>query len=301
VGLPPSCAQGPLCNGESCCASIEMPATTTFLRGRSTEKCATCISGCPDGAVCLDAELPEGAIKLSAFKLDKYLVTAGRMKQFVAAYDAWRGGTTNPALGAGANPNNSATGFKTGWSLPVDAAALRASFSPGSADSNLGLPGGDNFPMNYVQWPVAFAFCIWDGGRLPSEAEWEYAAAGGNENRLYPWGGTPPSTQLAHFRQANPSVPVGSYPEGQAAFGHLDMSGLLMQWGYDEYNAYYYEDTPTCFDCSFDSGVDAIYRVLRGGSYVNSSESGLLRSAARFPRHQDESSSVAWGFRCARP
>jgi hypothetical protein len=57
----------------------------------------------------------------------------------------------------------------------------------------------ENLPMNCVPWYKAFAFCVWDGGRLPTEAEWNYAATGGNEQRKYPWGSTAPDDALAVF------------------------------------------------------------------------------------------------------
>ena len=59
---------------------------------------------------------------------------------------------------------------------------------------------GDNeqLPMNCVGFYEAFAFCLWDGGRLPTEAEWESVAAGGEENRLYPWGSTAPGADAMH-------------------------------------------------------------------------------------------------------
>src|SRR6201999_4137350 len=55
--------------------------------------------------------------------------------------------------------------------------------------------GDDSRPMNCVTWFESYAFCIWDGGFLPSEAEWEYASSGGKDYRLYPWGNTDPGLQ----------------------------------------------------------------------------------------------------------
>lgn len=78
-------------------------------------------------------------------------------------------------------------------------------------------PGAqENFPMACVEWPTAYAFCLWDGGRLPTEAEWEFAAAGGDQNRLYPWGGTEVAVDTAPghcLAQAACSLTgVGSFP-----------------------------------------------------------------------------------------
>jgi formylglycine-generating enzyme required for sulfatase activity len=70
----------------------------------------------------------------------------------------------------------------------------------------------DQYPMNCVNWYEAFAFCIWDGGRLPTEAEWEYAAAGGDENRIYPWGNDVAEPLPASYAATgnSPRIAVGS-------------------------------------------------------------------------------------------
>jgi hypothetical protein len=81
-------------------------------------------------------------------------------------------------------------------SLPVDAAALTAAVKCNSTwqtwSDSPGTPSAESHPMNCINWYEANAFCIWDGGRLPSEAEWNYTAAGGSQQRQYPWGATAP-------------------------------------------------------------------------------------------------------------
>ena len=94
-------------------------------------------------------------------------------------------------------------------------------------------PGGsETRPMNCLDWYDAYAFCIWDGGFLPTEAEWNFAAAGGGEQRLYPWS-VPPTSQTIDASYAvyevDATAPVGSKsPNGDARWGHADMAGNVM-------------------------------------------------------------------------
>jgi formylglycine-generating enzyme required for sulfatase activity len=114
---------------------------------------------------------------VSDFRLDDYEVTIGRFKNFVAVYEDHQ-----PGVGSGRNPNNADDpGWASSWNdaLPGSQAELEASVvacdapfvTYGSADANL--------PMNCITWFEAYAFCIWDGGRLPTDAETNYAAVGG--------------------------------------------------------------------------------------------------------------------------
>jgi sulfatase modifying factor 1 len=282
------------CQGESCCTSIAVPGGT-FPMGRSTD--STSSDYYPSGYY---NELPEHTATLSSFALDKYEVIVGRFRQFVADYDNWHVTSGNPTLGAGANPNNPATGWDTAWSssLPASSSALITNLKCDSTYLTWSDTAASNeaIAINCVNWFTAFAFCIWDGGRLPTEAEWEYAAAGGRQNRLYPWGCASPDSSLANFSGCtgcpdSPLVPVGSFPAGAGYWGHMDLAGGMFEWVVDYYAGY---TGDACTDCAVTSGT---YHVNRGGCWESSVTSPLRVAYRSF---YDVGQRYFMGFRCAR-
>ncbi len=278
------------------------------------------------------SELPEHPVTVNGFRLDRYEVTVARMRNFVQAYDAWRA-AGHPAEGEGAHPEIPGSGWSTSWNLlsasggvyvgakavPESAADAVATMttkcSRGSANASYSAVAGarDNLPVNCVNWYLAYAFCAWDGGYLPTEAQWEYAAAGGEENRLYPWGPQSPAGRARYGGDSSASSveemfgPVGSYSTGGGRWGQLDLAGSLDEWNLDTFAADWYSSGgAACADCANlgEWVTGGVVRSWRGGDWASSEASGYLRSAARSgapDNWYDGITDIEAGFRCARP
>jgi len=295
----PSCDDGLECNGESCCTSIVVPAGT-FPMGRTSETCSDCTDGCPAGMSCDPDELPEHPASVASFVLDKYPVTVARFRAFVLAGGGTQDGAPSP--GDGAFPGLAGSGWALFWNadLVPDQAALVGAFdcdlfSPTWAS---GAGPNDQYPMNCVTWYEAFAFCIWDGGRLPTEAEREYVAAGGDENRLYPWGNDHTELLPANYESTDDTarVAVGSHPDGDGRWGHADLGGGVWEWLLDGYTDTWYTTVEEgCTDC-VNQSTEA-YRVVRG-SYWGGWPQDLRVTYRQAYAPTARGSFI--GFRCAR-
>ncbi len=101
----------------------------------------------------------------------------------------------------------------------------------GMTESNYEI-GDDDLPMTCVSWVQAVAFCAWEGRRLPTEAEWQYVAAG-PEGRRYPWGESVPTCEQATVLGCDFPKPVGSAPLGVSEDGVEDLTGSVFEWVWD--------------------------------------------------------------------
>jgi formylglycine-generating enzyme required for sulfatase activity len=128
---------------------------------------------------------------------------------------------------------------------------------------------------------------------LPSEAQWEYAARG-PQNNIYPWGNAAPDATLANFDDnVGKTTAVGSYAAGASWVGALDMAGNVWEWVRDGYDGNYYQNSPKDNPYLEDGNGT---KVLRGGSWL--SNSNLVRASYR-DGYNPSSSSDNFGFRCA--
>jgi sulfatase modifying factor 1 len=291
MGLPPICGAT---GSSSCCATLPVPAGTVL---RSYD-------------VGTDAQFPNASFpaSVSAFDLDKYEITVGRFRAFVAA---GQGTSTNPpAVGAGAHPSLANSGWSASWnaslSSSTDGLIAALACDPSYASWTNVPAGNETRPINCITWYEAMAFCAWDAGYLPTEAEWNYAATGGDQQRTYPWATPPGSLAIDSGRASFGCLGdgtagctaadlrgVGELSAGDGRWGHSDLAGNVWEWTLDWYATPYSNPCTDCADLSA-----ASFRVHRGGGFRNTEVSSRTATRGYDPTTY-RASDV--GGRCARP
>jgi len=224
--------------------------------------------GCVAGdSQCSESENPQHAVTLDAFYMDVFEVSVAKYKACVDA-----GKCTAP----------SGIGFTCNW----------------------GVVGKAQHPVNCVNWSQADAYCKWTDSKahLPTEAQWEKAARGGAEGKVYPWGDTldcdhavwnDDKATTGQGCDGDGTMAVGSKPVGKNGYGLYDMAGNVWEWTADWYDETYYGVSPAANPSGPASGS---IRVQRGGGFGGAD---YLRASVRgdfYPSVFDD----LLGFRCSR-
>ncbi|HYF97807.1 MAG TPA: formylglycine-generating enzyme family protein [Coxiellaceae bacterium] len=283
-------------------------------------------------------EFPKHPVTISSFWMDSAAVTNAQFQQFVTATGYITTAEKKPdwkLLKQQLPPNTlkpdesklvaaSLVFTPPDHAVPLDNAAQWWTWMP---DANWLHPRGPksnisglaNHPVVHVSWDDANAYCQWAGKRLPTEAEWEWAARGGLTNKIYPWGDelidegrVKANTWQGEFPYKNTlrdkyyyTAPVKSFAPN--AYGLYDMAGNVWEWVGDWYSADYYAASeiavvnPQGPSHSYDPEEPTMpKKVLRGGSYLcNESYCSGYRVSARMKTSPDTSMEHV-GFRCAK-
>lgn len=329
------------------CAGNSRPAvqqdTTTTITGTDTLNRMVLVPGGTfsmgaDDSTGMPDEYPKHSVKVDSFWMDEHEVSNREFAVFVAATGyvttaekpiskeelmaTLPPGSAEPdssMLAAGAlvfTPPNHAVPFNdvSQWWSFIAGASWQHPEGPGSD-----IKGREDHPVTQVSWHDAQAYAKWAGKRLPTEAEWEYAARGGLSNQIYPWGsealtaGKPKAnTWNGNFPYKNThtdgfenTAPVKSYSPN--SYQLYDMSGNVWEWVSDLYDARYYAQmekgtaNPSGPSKGYDPEDPALEKhVIRGGSYMCSDEYCRgYRVSARM-KTTPESGLANLGFRCVR-
>jgi len=224
----------------------------------------------------IQAETPQHMVTLSPFYLDKYEVTNAQFKEFLKKHPQWSAARISKEFNNG--------NYLKDW--------VGNDFPKNKA----------NYPVVNVSWYAAVAYCQSVGKRLPTEAEWEFAARGGLANKIFPWGDEPVDSTRANYAgsKINTASPVGSYAAN--GYGLFDMSGNVWEYMADEWQAYHdaHQNDPVAGGDLFlgDSfKLITTRRVIRGGSWGG----GPLNLRVTYrDSHPPNGARDFVGFRCAK-
>ena len=234
-----------------------------------------------DNAAADDDEQPVHTVYLDAFYMDVYEVTNAQFKAFVDANPQWQKNKIDARFHDG--------DYLRDW------------------DGNDYPAGKADHPVTFVSWYAAMAYAAWAGKRLPTEAEWEYAARGGLAGQTYPWGNTISAADVNYDRHVGNPIGVGNYPPN--GYGLYDIAGNVWEWCLDKYDADFYRASLNSrHPVSVSGGRPLSWllenfkhlreeRVLRGGSWNNFAQ--FMRVANR-NGFAPTNAIDRVGFRCVR-
>ena len=227
-------------------------------------------------------ERPVHTVHLDAFYMDVYEVTNAQFKAFVDANPQWQKDNIEDRFSEGS--------YLRDWSgndYPV---------------------GKTDHPVRYVSWYAAMAYAEWAGKRLPTEAEWEYAARGGLAGQKYPWGNTITDADANYGSNVSDTTSVGAYPAN--GYGLHDMAGNVREWCLDAYDWGFYAVSENSRNPiaggksiqwlreNFTSIPTDLTRVLRGSSWF---DGALFVRVAYRVGSPPAPPNLSHGFRCVRP
>ncbi|MFO0605022.1 MAG: SUMF1/EgtB/PvdO family nonheme iron enzyme [Polyangiales bacterium] len=317
------CASG-ACGASACltqrsCAVAGTPGCGLLMipGGTFTMGAAECMTAPIDATCVLGNAPPQSGITVSGFALDVYEVSVARFNAYWAVRSSMMASVRSAAI-------RYPSGQTIAWISPPNPSPM-----PRNDQYNWQATSSDRdaHPLNGIDWWMAQEFCVWDGGtlasdpntgRLPTEAEWEFAARGRSvpaeglvSGRVYPWGNAAPGAMCDRglWNQGAEATLCGGTNGGRtravgsfaATGGLFDLAGNVAEWTADNSDPY-----PSCWLSATNplcNSSPSAQRIRRGGSwgvYVNDAELPYLRAAARNRSTPSSNGSNGSGFRCAR-
>ena len=230
-------------------------------------------------------EQPVRRVYVDAFYMDETEVTNVQYKEFLLENPRWQKGRIEARFHDG--------NYLKSW------------------NGNNYPNGKGNHPVVWVSWYAVMAYSEWAGKRLPTEAEWEYAARGGLAGKKYPNGNTITPREANYSNHVGDTTPVKKYPKN--GYHLYDMAGNVLEWCLDEYDSEFYFTFPRDGVARNPlSGANSVEwllnnytnvngdRVLRGGSWGHGAITARVAYRFYFPVKPMSFTSLYFGFRCVR-